>query len=84
MHFYQGSASRYLVLLMLAGVVGLLALSLARGAGALALLPLLFLFACPILHMFLHRGHSAGSASARVPDEPIQGPWPWQRRGSGR
>lgn len=66
---YQRNASRYLVLLMLAGVLGIILLSLARGAGALALLPLLFLLACPILHMVHHGGHSAGTPPARSPDE---------------
>lgn len=66
----QRNARRYLVLLMLGGVLGLTYLSASgQGSSPVMLLPLLFLLACPILHIFLHRGHSHASASPRAADD---------------
>lgn len=67
---YQRNASRFPVLLMFGGVLLLIGLSFAgQGSSPLMLLPLLFLLACPILHIFLHRGHSHGSASPQAADD---------------
>lgn len=57
---------------------GIVATSLAVAASAylylfhedhvLALLPYVFLAACPLMHVFMHRGHGHGSASHPGPD----------------
>lgn len=55
--------SRYAVGLLVFGAVALFFLLGEHRAHALGVLPFLLLLACPLLHVFMHRGH--GHASAR-------------------
>jgi len=40
------------------------------------ILPFLLLAACPLIHLFHHRGHDHGTEDGSRPDEPRRGPPP--------
>lgn len=65
--------------IVLAGVAGWF-LWEEHQAHLLGLLPYLFLLACPLMHVFMHRGHSHshhhGGGDARAPGDREQGRQP--------
>lgn len=56
-----------LALLLVAGVAGLLLWQEHR-AHLLGVLPYLLLLACPLMHVFMHHGHSTSSRMDREAD----------------
>lgn len=54
--------------------IAALFLVLEHRAHALQWLPFALLLACPLLHLFMHRGHSHGDAAKR--DRDADGPGP--------
>lgn len=60
--------SRYAVGLLVFGAIALFFLLGEHRAHALGALPFLLLLACPLLHVFMHRGH--GHASPRRHGRP--------------
>lgn len=53
---------RYSVVLSGVGALGLYLLATQHQAHIVAALPYLFLLACPVMHLFMHRGHGAHRA----------------------
>lgn len=69
--------SRYSVGLLGFGAIALYFLLSEHRAHILGVLPVLFLLACPLMHVFMHRGHGGGHArgdagkrDANTPVEP--------------
>jgi hypothetical protein len=57
----------------LAAVSASIYLYLVHKNHLLALLPYLFLAACPLMHMFMHRGHGHGGHSHGKPNQDDTG-----------
>lgn len=64
---------RYAWLVWAVGGVGLALLIVDHWAHAFGLLPYVVLLACPLMHLFMHRGHGHGghrNDAAREPEPP--------------
>lgn len=55
---------RTIMLWVLVGMIGAALVFTGHGPHVIGYLPFLFLFACPLMHMFMHKGHHHGSDSS--------------------
>jgi hypothetical protein len=68
--------SRYFFALLILSGIGLVFLLGEHRAHLLGALPMLLLLSCPLMHVFMHRGHGRGfghrseSPSPTAPDPP--------------
>lgn len=71
---HQGEKPRQFSLTAKIAFAGLLAAAgvyvVADRANLLAWLPFLVILACPLLHMFMHRGHGKHGSQPRQPSSP--------------
>lgn len=61
---------RFVLLCVLVAAVAALLVLTGHGPHVLGYLPFVFLFACPVMHMFMHKGHHRHGADSRHPDGP--------------
>ena len=73
--------SRYAIGLVVLGVVAAYFLLTEHRAHVFGALPFLLLLACPLMHMFMHGGHSDGKQGVSSP-EPGPGPGPAPKTGA--